>query len=134
MQRRILVVDDYAPAAAAITRLLRLCGHEALTAYVGHEGVRLALEFRPDVIFLDLSLGGGEDGLQIAGRIREHAELADTVLVALTGYDDEEQAGRVRAAGFDYLLIKPASLAMLEAIVGASPGWQGVHHVSAALN
>jgi CheY-like chemotaxis protein len=83
--------------------------------------VRLALEFRPDVIFLDLSLGAGEDGLQIAGRIREHVALADIVLVALTGSDDEGQAGRVRAAGFDYLLIKPASLAMLESIIGSAP-------------
>jgi two-component system, chemotaxis family, CheB/CheR fusion protein len=121
MQRRILVVDDYIPAAAAITRLLRLCGHRVLTATAGRDVIRLALEFHPDVILLDLTLGDGEDGLEIAARIRVHAQLGDTVLVALTGNDDEGQPGRVRAAGFDYLLIKPASLSMLESIIGASP-------------
>jgi CheY-like chemotaxis protein len=121
MHRRILVVDDYEPAAVAITRLLRLCGHAVLTASGGQEVLPLALEFRPDVIFLDLSLGTGEGGLAIAGRLREHALLGDTVLVALTGNDGEEQARLVGLAGFDYLLIKPASLAMLESVIGASP-------------
>src|SRR5690348_1920930 len=72
MHRRILVVDDYEPAATAITRLLRLCGHAVVTASAGREVVPLALEFRPDVIFLDLSLGTGEGGLAIASRLREH--------------------------------------------------------------
>jgi CheY-like chemotaxis protein len=120
MHCRILVVDDYEPAATAITRLLRLCGHAVLTASAGYEVVPLALEFRPDVIFLDLSLGTGEGGLAIAGRLREQALFGDTVLVALTGNDAEGQARLVRAAGFDYLLIKPASLAMLESVIGAA--------------
>jgi CheY-like chemotaxis protein len=70
MPCRILVIDDYVPAATAIARLLRLSGHTVMTSFSASDAVAIALEFRPDVIFLDIGLGGPDDGVSVASRLR----------------------------------------------------------------
>lgn len=121
MTLRILVIDDYVPAATAVGRLLRLSGHVVATAFSAREAVPLALEFRPDVIFLDIGLPGPDDGLAVAARIREQRCFEQTLLVALTGAEGDAQESRIRAAGFDYCLIKPVGLDVMESVIRKAP-------------
>jgi CheY-like chemotaxis protein len=79
--------------------------------------VRSAAGLRPDVIFLDIGLPG-MDGYQVAERVRRREELAGTVLVALTGYGQEEDRRRSREAGFDYHLVKPADPQKVQELLG----------------
>jgi DNA-binding response OmpR family regulator len=121
MPQRILVIDDYVPAATAVARLLRLRGHTVMIAFDADDVIPLALEFRPDVIFLDIGLAGSEDGVAVASRLRALRSFDDTLIVALTGFDDSGEEARIRGAGFDYHLIKPASLDAMQAIIATGP-------------
>ncbi|MBL9083738.1 MAG: response regulator, partial [Planctomycetaceae bacterium] len=83
---------------------------------VVHEGlgaIDAAMEFAPDVIFLDIGLPG-LSGYDVARRLREKPEFARTLIVALTGYGQAEDKRRSREAGFDEHLIKPVAAAALE--------------------
>jgi len=106
-KRRILVVDDYVSAANATAQLLRLAGHVVTIAYEATEIIPTAIDFRPDVILLDISLPGDEDGCMIARRLRVHPDFDEVLLVAVTGHQASEQIRRIRAAGFDHYLLKP---------------------------
>lgn len=121
MPLRILVVDDYVPAATAIGRLLRLNGHAVITAFSAGDALPTALEFRPDVIFLDIGLPGPDDGLAVAGRIREQRCFERTLLVALTGSEGDQQESRILTAGFDYYLVKPVGLDVMESTIRKPP-------------
>jgi DNA-binding response OmpR family regulator len=114
---RILIVDDYAPAAQALTRLLHLNGHEVRTAPNAEEAMAAALAFRPDVVLLDINLGGTHDGLDVAKWIRAEAELDGVLLVAVTGQCDFDIKRRVTAAGFNHCLVKPIPFAEIENII-----------------
>ena len=117
MPKRILVIDDYAPTATAIGRLLRLSGHEVRIALNATEALPLAIEFQPEVILLDIALDGPHEGIVLAEKIREQPSLRSALLVALTGSEDMTLVGRVREAGFDRYLVKPIGLGLLEAII-----------------
>jgi PAS domain S-box-containing protein len=104
---RVMVVDDNWDAADSLAMLLRLTGHEVQTAHDGASALSAAGAFHPAVIFLDIGLPG-MDGYQVAERMRRQPELAGVVLVALTGYGQEEDRRRSQAVGFDYHLVKPA--------------------------
>jgi CheY-like chemotaxis protein len=93
--------------------LLRMMGHEIATAFNGFEGVEVAKTFRPDVILLDIGLPK-LDGYEVAQRIREQPWGRSTILIAVTGYGQEEDRRRSLEAGFDYHMIKPVNLAELE--------------------
>lgn len=121
MPLRILVIDDYVPAATAIGRLLRLSGHAVITAFAAKDAIPIALEFRPDVIFLDLGLPGPDDGLAVAARIREQQCFDRTLVVALTGSEGDGHESRIVAAGFDYYLVKPVGLDIMESVIRKAP-------------
>lgn len=125
MPRRILVIDDYVPAATAVARLLQLSGHAVMTAFAADDVIPLALKFQPDVIFLDIGLAGSEDGVAVAARLRAQPGLNDTVIVALTGLDNTGEDSRISAAGFDYHLTKPASLDALQSIIAGGATVRG---------
>ncbi|NLC58334.1 MAG: response regulator [Armatimonadetes bacterium] len=105
--RRILVVDDNTDAAEMLAALLELDGHEILTANSGPAALALAESFAPEVALLDIGMPG-MDGYTVARHLRRKLESA--LLVAVTGYGQEEDRQRSRAAGFDYHLTKPVSL------------------------
>lgn len=106
--RRILVVDDNESAARLLSLLFaRLGTHEVETAHDGHTALRLVKDRRPDIVLLDIGLPG-MDGYELARAIRAAPELNGTLLVALTGYGQEEDRRKSRAAGFDEHLVKPA--------------------------
>ena len=108
-RRRILVVDDNVDAARSLARLLaRLYGQEVRVAHDGPEALAVAEEFRPEVVLLDIGLPG-MDGYEVARRLRERPEFEGTLLVALTGWGQESDVERSRAAGFDHHLVKPAN-------------------------
>ena len=108
-RRRILVVDDNVDAAKSLARLLtRLYGQEVRVAHDGPAALAAAGEFRPEVVLLDIGLPG-MDGYEVARRLRERPEFEETLLVALTGWGQEADRERSRAAGFDHHLVKPAT-------------------------
>lgn len=111
---RVLVVDDHVAQAQILARLLtKLWQHEVEVAHDGPAALEIAARFRPDLILLDIGLPR-MDGYEIARRLRLDPALAKTMLVALTGYGQDEHRQRTRDAGFDAHLVKPASVAALE--------------------
>jgi CheY-like chemotaxis protein len=112
-QLRVLVVDDEPDIADSMAMLLRIWGHDPVVAYDGEEAVRAARRRPPDCVFSDLRMPG-LDGYQLAGLLRQDAATKDALLVAVSAHADE---ATVRAAGFDALLIKPAKLDALRALL-----------------
>lgn len=121
--RRILVVDDNRDSAESLALLLRFTGHEVQTAYEGEAALETARTQRPDVVLLDIGLPR-MDGLEVAHRLRHDLALTDALLVALTGYGQEEDRRRSERAGFNAHLVKPVDLdALYELMVHAAiPG------------
>jgi PAS domain S-box-containing protein len=116
-RRRILVADDNQDSADSLAVMLSLMGHETETAYDGSEAVEKAAAFRPDVVLLDLGMPK-LDGYQVARRIREQGWSNGVVLVALTGWGQEEDRIRAKSAGFDHHLTKPAHPDALVKLLG----------------
>jgi signal transduction histidine kinase len=114
--QRVLIVDDNADAADTLAMLLMGEGHDVRIAHDGLTALREAASFRPRVVFLDLGLPG-MDGYEVARRIRGQPDLCSVLLVALTGYGQEEDRRRTEAAGFDVHIVKPASADALLALV-----------------
>jgi PAS domain S-box-containing protein len=114
--RRILVVDDQRDVASTMALLLRALGHETQLAFSGREAIELANRFLPELIFLDLGMPQ-MSGYDTARELRINPRLADTVLVALTGWGQEEDRRRTREAGFDRHLVKPASGAAIRELL-----------------
>jgi PAS domain S-box-containing protein len=104
--RRILVVDDNEDSAESLTILLSLGGHETHTAHDGLEAIEAAEMFRPEVILLDIGLPK-LNGFEVARKIREHPWGQTIMLVALTGWGQEEDRRRSQEAGFNHHLTKP---------------------------
>lgn len=119
--RRVLVVDDNEDTAWSFAMLLRAFGHEVRTAHDGPSGLEAALDERPDVVFLDIGLPG-LDGYEVARRLRRRPELAAAVLVAVTGYGQDDDLRHSREAGFDHHLVKPARLEEVQAILSSAAG------------
>jgi PAS domain S-box-containing protein len=115
---RALVVDDNVDAATALELLLQESGHLVRVAHTGPTGLAAALDFRPDVMLLDIGLPE-LNGFEIARRIRQQPTLRNIVLVALTGYGREKERQRSQEAGFDHHLVKPADFGTLEQILTA---------------
>jgi two-component system CheB/CheR fusion protein len=117
--RRILVVDDNDDAAEALAIMLRGLGHVVETAHDGPAALKVVETFNPDVGLLDLGLPG-MDGFELAKRLRQVAGLAKILLVAITGYGQEDMVSRSRMAGFDHHLVKPVALEALNQILSTA--------------
>jgi CheY-like chemotaxis protein len=118
--RRILVVDDNEDAALSIATLLKLCGHEVLTTYSGVEAIEAARLHRPDAILLDIGLPV-MNGYEVASRLRAEGSCEKVLIVALSGYGQEEDRRRSRAAGFDHHLVKPVDIDVLTKLLAGLP-------------
>ena len=118
-RHRILVVDDNLDAAESLAMLLTMMGHETLTAHDGLEALDAAAAFRPDVIFLDVGMPK-LNGYEVARRIRQQAWGKDMVLIALTGWGQEEDKRRSLEAGLDAHLVKPVLPAALEKLLAGA--------------
>lgn len=116
--RRILVVDDNADAADSLGQLLELLGNEVRTAYDGEAGVAAAGVFRPAVVLCDIGMPK-LNGYDAARRIRAEPWGTNMVLVALTGWGQDDDRKRTADAGFDHHLVKPVDAAALMKLLAA---------------
>lgn len=104
--RRILVVDDNKDAVRSLAMLLNLQGHETRTAGDGEEAVQQAVEFNPDVVLLDIGLPK-LDGYEVCRTIRKQRLGKQPMVIALTGWGQEDDRRRSKEAGFDSHVVKP---------------------------
>jgi signal transduction histidine kinase/ActR/RegA family two-component response regulator len=116
-RRRILVADDNRDSAEMLATSLELQGHDVATAHDGEHAVALVETFQPDVAFLDLGMPK-VDGYSAARRIREEPWGRSVLLVAVTGWGQDDDKRRSRQAGFDAHLVKPVDLAEIETLLG----------------
>ena len=109
---RILVVDDNHDSAESLSLLLELAGYQTNVAFDGVEAVEAAASFRPEVILMDLGMPK-LNGFEAARQIRQQAWGKGIVLVALSGWGQEEDRNKTAEAGFDAHLVKPVDYATL---------------------
>ncbi|HJQ81172.1 MAG TPA: PAS domain S-box protein [Lacipirellulaceae bacterium] len=114
---RLLVVDDNEDAANSLALLLRLKGHHVEVAHHGPAALEIAQNYRPDMIFLDIGMPG-MDGYEVARRLRQHPDLKNVMLAALTGWGQQEDRRRSAEAGFDHHLVKPPEPKVVESLLG----------------
>ena len=115
-RRRILIIEDNDDARDMLKTWMMLEGHDVLEAANGIEGVKLLVNERPEVAFIDIGLPG-MDGYEVARVARQQADHA-TRLVALTGYGQAADRQRSFDAGFDDFVVKPVDPARLTQILG----------------
>jgi CheY-like chemotaxis protein len=105
----ILVVDDNRDSANSLAVLLQVTGQETHTSYDGLEAVEAATKIKPDVVLLDIGLPK-LNGYEVALKIREQPWGQDMLLIALTGWGQEEDRQKSKDAGFNGHLVKPVEL------------------------
>jgi CheY-like chemotaxis protein len=102
--RRVLVVDDNSDAAQMLEFLLTTENHTVRTAINGNDALIVADKFDPEVVLLDIGLPD-LDGYEVARRLRQ--KNPSSLLIAVSGWGQEEDRRRALEAGFDYHLVKP---------------------------
>ena len=120
MGRRILIVDDNEDGAESLALLLQVAGHETHMAHDGLEAIEAAERLRPDAVLLDIGLPR-MNGYEVCSRIRRAPWAKNVVLVALTGWGQEEDRHRSREAGFDAHMVKPVDFDALLNLVASLP-------------
>jgi DNA-binding response OmpR family regulator len=113
---RVLVVDDNEDAANSLATLLEVMGYQVRTAYDGPEAIEAADAFQPAVALLDIGLPR-LSGYDIARHVREQRGRG-VLLVAITGWGQEDDRRRAREAGFDHHFTKPADFEVLLELIG----------------
>jgi CheY-like chemotaxis protein len=108
LARRVLVVDDSIDAADTTAMLLQATGCAVRAVYSGEESVKQVEAFRPEIVLLDLGMPG-VNGLDVCRRIRSLPGGRSLFVVAVTGWGQEEDRRKTRAAGFDAHLVKPVA-------------------------
>jgi PAS domain S-box-containing protein len=112
----ILIVDDNVDAAALMAMLLEASGHEVVVANSPRHGLELAKKIMPEVCLLDIGLPE-MDGNELAQHLRAEPETANSVLIAVTGYGQDQDREQTRAAGFDHHLVKPVDFQKLNSLL-----------------
>ena len=110
--RRVLIVDDNRDAADSLGAILQLMGNETVIAYDGHDAQGKLGAQRFDAALLDIGMPG-MNGYDLAQRIRALPQGGGLVLIALTGWGQEEDKRRALDAGFDHHLTKPVDAAVV---------------------
>jgi PAS domain S-box-containing protein len=116
---RILVVDDNKDSAASLAMLLRLRGNDIRTAHDGVEALEVADTFHPEIVLLDIGLPK-LNGYDVARRIRQQPWGQDVLLIALTGWGNDEDRRLSQEAGFNFHIVKPVDLAALEELLAGA--------------
>lgn len=116
---RILIVDDNRDSAESLSYLVQQEGREVRTAYDGPTALQIAEEMRPNAVFLDIGMPK-MNGYKVAGRLRGNPTTKDAVLIALTGWGQDEDRRRTAEAGFQFHCVKPISMEDLEAVLDAA--------------
>jgi PAS domain S-box-containing protein len=113
---RVLVVDDNVDTAQSLAMLLKVSGHQVRIAHTGPTALEAALDYRPNVVLLDIGLPE-MDGYEVAKRIRQRPFLQNVVLVAMTGYGQDTDRQRSQEVGFNAHLVKPADFGKVQQIL-----------------
>jgi len=113
---RILLADDNIDFATSLGQLLSARGHDVRIAHDGAQALRTAAEFSPDIAFVDIGMPKVH-GYEVARRLRSEPATSGCVLVAVTGWGQENDRRRAREAGFDRHLVKPVDPDEIEAIL-----------------
>jgi signal transduction histidine kinase/DNA-binding response OmpR family regulator len=116
--KRVLIVDDNIDAAETLAMMLELLGQQTRQAHEGTGALKAAVEYKPELIFMDIGLPG-LSGHEIASRMRRDLGMTDTYIVALSGYGTEEDRRKSLYAGFDSHLVKPLDPSTLPSILAA---------------
>jgi len=126
--RRVLIADDNHDAAVSLSMLLQSLGHETRVVHDGIEAVEEAEIFHPDIVLLDLGMPR-LDGYETARKIAGQPWASDTQIVAVTGWGQDADRKRAKAAGFHRHLVKPVDLDALRQVmsVGSSPRREPSH-------
>jgi PAS domain S-box-containing protein len=114
---RILVVDDNADAAQMLAMYLETLGHRVFVEHASLRALACARRERPDVCILDIGLPD-MDGKELARQLRAGPDTSGALLIALTGYGQEQDKIETRAAGFDQHLVKPVDAGKLAELLG----------------
>jgi PAS domain S-box-containing protein len=116
--RRILIVDDNEDGAESLAMLLEAGGHETHQVHDGFAAIAAGERLRPDLVLLDIGLPR-MNGYEVCRRIRQQPWGRDLMLVALTGWGQEEDRQRSKEAGFDAHLVKPVDFDLLDRLLAA---------------
>jgi CheY-like chemotaxis protein len=114
MEPKVLIVDDNQDAADTLSGLIELLGCQVKATYDGSTALAALESFQPSMVLLDIGMPG-MDGYEVAREIK--SRHAPVVLVAVTGWAQEDDQRRTREAGFDHHLIKPVAFEALKALL-----------------
>ena len=120
-RRRVLVVDDNVDAASTLRMALELQGHDARAVFGGAEALAAMAQRDAEVVLLDLGMPQ-MDGFEVARRIRQLPGGRGVLLVALTGWGQDQDRERTADAGFDEHLTKPVDAAQLSMLLALEAG------------
>jgi CheY-like chemotaxis protein len=115
-ERRVLIADDNRDGAESLAMLLEGSGCKVYLAHNGADALTLASQHRPHAAVLDIGMPG-KSGFEVAQQIRRQAWGSQVILIAVTGWGQEEYKRAAHSAGFDHHLTKPVDLEALEAII-----------------
>jgi CheY-like chemotaxis protein len=113
---RVLIVDDNVDTAQALGRLLTRAGHQIVLAHDGAQALDRVRETMPQAIVLDIGLPG-MDGFEVVRQVRRESGSAGTLIIAVTGYGQDDDRNRALSAGFDHHLTKPVNLDELKRLL-----------------
>jgi signal transduction histidine kinase/DNA-binding response OmpR family regulator len=117
--KRVLIVDDNVDAAETLAMMLELLGQDTRQAHESTGALKAAVEYKPEVIFMDIGLPG-LSGHEIVARMRKELGMTDTYIIALSGYGTEEDRRKSFYAGFDTHLVKPLDPSKLPSILASA--------------
>ncbi|HEY3655077.1 MAG TPA: ATP-binding protein [Steroidobacteraceae bacterium] len=123
VSRRILIADDNRDSAESLAALLELDGHEVTIVHDGAGAIAAFAHACPEIALLDIGMPG-LNGYEVARRLRQSHPASAATLIAITGWGQEDDKVRARAAGFDHHLTKPVDLQRLSELIRAEAAWR----------
>ncbi len=113
---RTLVVEDCPDTADSLALLLKMWGHEPRIAGNGLDALAMAETFRPDVVLLDIGLGEGLTGRDVARRLRDRNPLDPAVIIAVTGFGHRHKEEADEEL-FNFYFLKPVDPVLLQKLL-----------------
>jgi signal transduction histidine kinase len=118
LSRRVLIADDNQDAARSLAMLLARTGHECRLAFGGPQALQMAADYQPEVVVLDIGMPD-MDGYEIARRMRALPDGVRLLLIAVTGWGQDDDRRRSFEAGFNYHLVKPVDVEALHVLIAS---------------
>ena len=109
-------MDDNEDTAVGLSRLLRISGHVVHIAHDGVGALEMARQLQPRFVLLDIGLPG-KDGYEVARELRQQLETRGCILIAISGYGQDDDLRASQQAGFDHHLVKPVDIDQLRELL-----------------